>query len=83
MTQPGITAMVAMDWLVRRDALARSVFVGRAALDIWKYFKDLVPGWQGENLQQIWSIAVFVSDGREERQKAEQVKEKEKRKNKR
>ncbi|XP_063187696.1 proto-oncogene Mas-like [Chroicocephalus ridibundus] len=37
-----------------------------------------MPGWQGENLQKILSVALFVYDGHEEQQKAEQIKEREK-----
>ncbi|KAK4810622.1 LOW QUALITY PROTEIN: hypothetical protein QYF61_007359 [Mycteria americana] len=61
------------------DALVISVFVDQAAHNIRNYFKEHMPGWQGENLQNILSIAVFVYDGHEERRKAEQVKERKKR----
>lgn len=33
--------------------LAVSVFVGQAAPDSQKYFKEQMPGWQGVKLQKI------------------------------
>lgn len=58
--------------------LAISIFVDEAAPNIQKYFKERMPGSLGENLQKILSVAVFVCDGLEERQKVEQITEKKK-----
>ena len=59
------------------DTLAISVFVDQAAPNTQKYFKEHVPGWQGEILQKILSVAVYVYVGREERQMKEKKKAKE------
>ncbi|KAF1396478.1 hypothetical protein FQV23_0003392, partial [Spheniscus humboldti] len=42
------------------NELVASVFVDQAAPDTWKYFKEHTPGWQGETLQKILSVAVFM-----------------------
>ena len=52
------------------DALAASIFVDQATSDISNYFKDQMPGWQGENLQKILSIAIFIFDGRDKKKKS-------------
>lgn len=38
------------------DALTASIFVDQATSDICNYFKDHMPGWQGENLQKIRAL---------------------------
>lgn len=58
------------------NELAASVFFDEAAPDIQKCFKEHVPGWQGETLQKILSVAVFMFDGQEEKHRAELAKEK-------
>ena len=59
------------------DMLRISVFVDQVAHDIWKYLKERMPWWQGETLQKILSVAVFVYDGHKERQ----IKDRKKAKN--
>jgi len=64
-----------------QEPLAISVFVDQSAPDINKYFRKHMPGWQGETLTKILSIATFVFDGRsEEQQKQEEEKLKAERK---
>uniref|UniRef100_A0A669QIP6 Core shell protein Gag P30 domain-containing protein n=1 Tax=Phasianus colchicus TaxID=9054 RepID=A0A669QIP6_PHACC len=60
-----------------QEPLAISVFVNQAAPDISKYFKKHMPGWQGENLQKILSVASFVYNGRDQEKKIKLEKEKE------
>lgn len=61
-----------------QEPLPISLSVEQSALNINKYFKKHMPGWQGETLPKILSIATFVYDGRdEERQKREEEKQKE------
>ena len=60
-----------------QEPLAISVFVERCSPDINKYFKKHMPGWQGETLTKILSIAAFVFDGRDE-EKQEREKERNK-----
>lgn len=58
------------------NELVASVFVDQATPDIWKYFKEQMPEWQGETLQKILSVAVFLFDGWEEKHRPDLTKEK-------
>ncbi|KAF1672378.1 hypothetical protein FQV07_0008096, partial [Pygoscelis papua] len=54
-----------------------SFFVDQSAPDIRKCFSKHVPGWQGKGLDEIVSIAMFVFNGRDERQLKQKKKEQE------
>ena len=40
------------------NKLAASAFIDQAVPDRWKYFKEHMPGWQGETLQKCGSVYV-------------------------
>lgn len=54
-------------------------FADQSAPDIKKYFSEHMPGWQGKRLDEKVSIAMFVFNGKDERQLK---KKKEKNRNK-
>lgn len=58
------------------NELVASVFVDQASPDIWKYFKEHLPGWQRETLQKIPSVATFMFDEWEKKHRPELAKEK-------
>lgn len=44
----------------RNNELLATAFVDEAAPDTQKYFKQRMPGWQVETLQEILSVVVFA-----------------------